>query len=169
MGLFQRQRQPEPPRGVCQAVGCERRVPRGAEFCASCALERWQCSLPLSDNDLRDLMVSGVRGVRNIAHAAAEQILRAESEPLYAPLIAYAALDQHCYWCCHALTEEVGFTVLIEEPPAVCAEHTRRHKAHLDMTDTIDSYLAHGHTSEQLAERWRNGYLGDRLHDDDPM
>lgn len=156
MGIFQRQRQPEPPRGVCQAVGCERRVPRGAEFCASCALER-------------TLRVGGVTGTRNIAHAAAEQILRAESEPLYAALIASTALDQHCYWCCHALTEEVGFTVLIEEPPAVCVEHARRHKAHLDMLETIDSYRARGHTSEQLADRWRSGYLGSRLHDDEPM
>lgn len=170
MNPFARRRGSDPERGTCATDGCGRRVRRGETYCASCDFERWKYMLPALGGELGgELTVDGVTGVRNIAHAAAERVLREVAKQMAAPMIPPEELDAHCFWCCYVLTEMCGWTMAPMEPPAVCAAHVKRRAAHDAMRQTIDDALRAGHTSAKLARDYRSGYLGSRLHDDDPM
>lgn len=197
MGLFQRQRhEPERRSGVCHTVGCERRVEPGVTFCASCSFDRlyrvvqspderaadhalddWP-TRPPTEFDLAAVTtpLPNLPNLYGLSDAERQRVAQeawdaemALSEEQSAPLIPDAEFDLCCRWCCYILAERTTARVRPTIMDWACAQHTARRAAHNAVRQHIDSLLARGVSPDGLAEYWRNGYLGDRLHDDDPM
>ena len=191
MGLFQRnerqRRDPERPNGVCHTVGCERLVARGVTYCAACIMQRivdyekderalddWPTRPPTEFEiaavtaSLPNLYGLSEEDKRRVAQEAwdAEVALTAEQS---APLISEQQFDLRCRWCCHILAERTVARLRPTQVGFTCAPHRLRKRAHDETRVTIARYLVMGVTSDQIADFFRNGYLGDRLHDDEPM
>ena len=189
MGIFQRQRREhdEKPSGFCHTVGCERRVARGVTYCAACimqrideyqaderALENWPTRPPTEFEiaavtaPLPNLYGLSEAEARRVTQEAweAEVALTAEQS---APLITEQQIDLRCRWCCSILAERTVARIRPTQVGYVCAPHQQRQAAHDETCRHIEHYLAQGASSTQIADFFRNGYLGDRLHDDEPM
>lgn len=192
MGLFQRQRREhdEKPSGFCHTVGCERRVPRGVTYCAACVMQRidqyaangaalddWPTRPPTEFEiaavtavtaPLPNLYGLSEEEARRVTQEAwdAEVALTAEQS---APLITEQQFDLRCRWCCHILAERTVARIRPTQVGFACASHQQRQAAHDETRVIIARYLTMGVTSDQIADFFRNGYLGDRLHDDEPM
>lgn len=198
MSLFQRnernerqRRDPERPNGFCQTVGCERRVARGVTFCAACIMQRivdyekderalddWP-TRPPTEFEIAAMRADVTTPLPNLYKLSAEEAQRVTQEAWTAeheltaeqsaPLISDPQIDLRCCWCCYILAERTVTRVRPTQVGYSCAAHRLRQAAHNATRFTIARYLAAGVTSDQIADFFRNGYLGDQLHDDEPM
>lgn len=199
MSIFGRLRRDEPaPRGRsgrCHTVGCDRLVGPGVTFCAECVLARirrvadapayadvsledWPTramtevelaavTAPLPEPTLPNLYGLSPEEAARVAEAwLAELELTAEQS---APLFAREWYDLRCVVCCHIIAEHTTARVRPTTLGCVCLRHAQRRRAHGEVCDHITRWLETGVQSAEVADYFHNGYLGDRLHDDEPL
>lgn len=183
--------------GRCLTAGCGRWIAAG-DYCAACTLDRMRAILrqpdeetaehalddwptramtevelaaitaPLPEPTLPNLYGLSPEEAARVAQEAwlAELELTAEQS---APLFAREWYDLRCVVCCHIIAEHTTARVRPTTLGCVCLRHAQRRRAHGEVCDHITRWLETGVQSAEVADYFHNGYLGDRLHDDEPL